>query len=488
MSASTTFGSSGCTFASSALGSDKVRVLGVRGIERLGQLYEFRVVIAHDDGALTDNEVSDLLLAPCTLTLGSAAPIHGIAREVAARETTASQVATYEIVLVPTTWLLTVSKVSRLYQAMSVKDMAADVLSRYGLAAHADLRIAASATREFCVQYKESDWDFLQRWFEHEGFFYWFEHSSSGEKLVVTDDNASTTPIDGDASMPYRELAGMTHSEESVFQWRSVQRRIPAHVVLKDYNEQKPLLPIVGQADIDRKRGFGVFFEYGDNFDTPAAGSDLAQKRAQRFLTEQLTLNGTTDSPRFHVGHAFELKDHFDEGQNRKYLVTAIQHHVPLPSERDEHGELTTYRARFEAIPLSVQFRPERTTPWPSVHGLMHGHVDSDSSGKYSTLDEQGRYRVRFPFDTTGKKGENCSIWVRMAQHYAGSGYGSHYPLHKGTEVLLAFYDGDPDRPVIVGSVANALTPSPAAGANASQSVVRTASGIRMVMDDEIGH
>ncbi|HEX3343083.1 MAG TPA: type VI secretion system tip protein TssI/VgrG, partial [Polyangiaceae bacterium] len=346
-----------------------------------------------------------------------------------------------------------------------------------------DLRIATSTTRDFCVQYQESDWDFLQRWFEHEGYFYWFEHSTSGELLVVTDDNGSTKPIDGDPSIPYRERQGMAHDAESVFEWRSVQRRIPAHVVLKDYNDQKPLLPMVGQANVDRKRGFGVFFEYGDNFDTPAAGASLAQKRAERFLTEQLTLYGRTDSPRFHVGNSFELCEHFDEEQNRKYLITAIEYEIPLSTEG---GEEPIYSASFEAIPLSVQFRPERRTPWPSVHGLMHGHIDSDSTGKFSTLDEQGRYRVRFPFDTTGNAGEGSSIWVRLAQSYAGSGYGSHFTLHKGTEVLLAFYDGDPDRPVIVGTVPNALTPGPSASANATQSGHKTASGIQIVMDDSI--
>ena len=479
-----TFGSVG-TFTSTALGSDLVQVIGVYGFERLGQLYEFTVTVVHAKQLLTEDELNDLLLAPCSITFENGDPIHGIAREVAIREALPGRGASYDIVVVPTTWLLTVSKLSRLYQKMSVKDMAADVLGRYGLAAHSDLRIDGDP-RDFCIQYEESDWDYLQRWFEHEGFFYWFEHSASGEKLVVADANSKTTPISGTPSLPYRERAGLSRNEESVFEWRGLQRRIPAAVVLKDYNEQKPLLPMVGQADVDRKRGFGVFFEYGDHFDTTKAGTALAKKRAERFLTEQLTLFGVTDSPRFHVGHSFELQNHFDDGQNRKYLITAIDHRAgPLPSE-DGEREIHGYRAAFEAIPLDVQYRPERRTPWPSVHGLMHGHIESDSSGKYSTLDAQGRYKVRFPFDSTGKTGDTASTWVRMAQHYAGSGYGSHFPLHKGTEVLLAFYDGNPDRPIIVGTVPNPLTAAPSTAANATQSVVKTASGLQITMDDSV--
>jgi type VI secretion system secreted protein VgrG len=170
-------------------------------------------------------------------------------------------------------------------------------------------------------------------------------------------------------------------------------------------------------------------------------------------------------------------------GQNRKYLITSIEHRAGSDSEDSSAAE---FRSTFEAVPFDVQYRPERRTPWPSIAGVVHAHVDSGSSGKFSTLDSQSRYRIRFPFDSAGKKGEQSSTWVRLAQSYAGSGYGSHYPLHMGTEVLVAFYDGDPDRPVIVGAVPNAVTPAASAGSNASQSTIRSASGIHIAMDDEL--
>jgi type VI secretion system secreted protein VgrG len=480
----TAFGSSfGSTFTSAALDATKIRVATIDGFERLGQLYEFRVRIEYIAGPLTMAQIDKLLLAPCAVRMGKSDPINGIAREVQIVATAEDHTALYDIVVVPTVWLLTVSSLSRLYQKMSVKDMAADVLGRYGLSAHSDLRMSAGDPREFCIQYHESDWDFLQRWFEHEGAFYWFEHSASGEKLVVADANGQTTAISGDSSLRYADERGLTRSEESVFEWQGCARRIPAAVVLKDYNDLKPLLPVVGQADVDKKRGFGVVIEYGDNFDAPAVGNVLAKKRAERFLTERLTLTGVTDSTRFHVGHWFELHGHFDHEQNQKYLITALDYHVGPGGDGD--GANHDYRCTFEAIPFKTQYRPARRTPWPSIHGLMHGHIDSDSAGKYSTLDDKARYRVRFPFDSGGKTGESASTWVRMAQHYSGSAYGSHFPLHKGTEVLLAFYDGDPDRPVIVGAVANALTPSPTAGTSATDSIISTHSGIVMNLHDD---
>jgi type VI secretion system secreted protein VgrG len=475
-----------CTFLSPVLHEDKVRVVGVHGVEELGRLYEFQITFDYLDQPLTEEHLAEMLLGTCSLTFGGGVPIHGIAREVYIQEAVHGRSSTYEVVLVPTAFLLLSTRISRIYQHMSVKDMTSQMLTRYGLASYLDMRVKSSSPRDFCLQYQETDWHYLERWWQHEGYYYWFEHSEDGEKLVVADANSETTPIAGDTKVSYREAAGFARDEESVTEWRSIMRRIPAQVVLKDYNEQKPLLPIVGHADVDKKHGFGVFVEYGDNFESPALGNALAKKRAQRFSTERLTLLGLTDSNRFHVGHWFELQDHFDHVQNRKYLITSIAHRYGEMGGGDGERAGKSYRASFEAIPFATEFRPERRTEWPTIHGLIHGHIDSDTSGKFSTLDKQGRYRVRFPFDSTGSTGEQSSVWLRLVQSYSGSGYGSHFPLHKGTEVVVGFFDGDPDRPVIVGTLPNALTPGLSAEANATQSGHRTHSGIELIMDDSV--
>ena len=114
----------------------------------------------------------------------------------------------------------------------------------------------------------------------------------------------------------------------------------------------------------------------------------------------------------------------------------------------------------------------------------MHANIDADSNGDYAAIDSEGRYKVRMPYDVNLNKGDKASRWIRMAQPYAGAGYGTHHPLHKGTEVLVAHIDGDPDRPIIVGAVPNPHTSSPSTGQNATQSVTQTASGIRVEMED----
>jgi type VI secretion system secreted protein VgrG len=484
----------GVVFTSRALDANAVHVLDIAGREQLGQLFEFRVRFTVETGPLADAEIDQLLQSPCSFTLGVGADdvVHGVVQEIDLVADAEGRQTIYVATVVPSVWLLTLSRISSVYQDMNVLEMATEILTSFGLSSERDFAIRVFGKlekREFCVQYEESDWAFLQRWFEHEGLYYWFEHGADGEKLVIADVNSASEPIPGDASLPYRDPAGLVRTENSIITWGGSKRRTAARVILKEYCELNPDMPMTAHADADRARGFGVLFAYGEHFGTADAGKALAQKRAERCRTEQTSQRGRTDCSRFRVGRTFEMWNHEVSAHNREYLLTIIDHHVgaidPREDGRAADAEIQYgYRASFEALPSSIQYRPARTTRWPSIDGVMHAHVDSDTTGKFSTINGQGRYRVRLPFDGTGNKGDRASNWVRMAQSYAGAGYGSHFPLHKGAEVVLAFIGGDPDRPIIVGAVPNAHTPSPSASRNASQSVIQSASGLRFVMED----
>jgi type VI secretion system secreted protein VgrG len=252
-----------------------------------------------------------------------------------------------------------------------------------------------------------------------------------------------------------------------------------------DYNYRTPAARLVAKATVDDKTGFGTEMRYGEHFKNVDEGGAIAKLRAERLACARRNYTGETDCSRFRVGHWFALEDHTESHNDQKYLITAIDHEVgsPLPGSGDLRDP-QRYLARFEAIPLSVQYRPEQVTPWPSIHGVMHGHVAGNGSGQFAEIDETGRYKVSLPFDSGNAKGTAVSRWIRMAQPYAGPGYGSHHPLHKGTEVLVAFLDGDPDRPIILSAVPNAHTVGPVTKQNASQSVTRTASGIHLEMED----
>ncbi|HVY45151.1 MAG TPA: type VI secretion system tip protein TssI/VgrG [Minicystis sp.] len=484
-------------FISGAMPDDDVRLLGVRGRERLSGLFEFDLLFTRS-AHYSDAELDDLLKAPCAIALGPKPGdvVHGLLASVEVLDTTRTVAAVYVAKMVPKAWLMTLSKSSRIYQQTTVPDMVATVLKGYGLQEGKDFEVhnqnaAKSPTREYIVQYQESDWDFIQRWLEQEGFFYFFSHSKTGEKLVIADTNTPATPIDDPATLSYRERNNLSAGRRAtIWNLRLHQKRIPARVSVQDYNYRTPSIALYVSAPVDQARGFGAVSHYGEHFKDLDVGKAVAQLRAERVLCERRTYRGETDCSRFRVGHSFQLENHYDGAYDGKYLITAIEHRVgdPVPTglatdERSSDGP-QRYTARFAAIPFDVAFRPERVTPWPRVRGVMHGHVDADTAGDYAMIDAQGRYRVRLPFDLVGGKGSGASRWIRMAQPYAGAGYGTHHPLHKGTEVLVAYIDGDPDRPIIVGSVPNPHTLSPSTSSNASQSVTQTASGIRIELED----
>lgn len=480
-------------FASGALPDDDVRLRGVWGRESLSRLFEFDLML-HRPERYTEDQLDQLLKAPCAIALGprKGDVVHGLLQSIECLDHERNVGARYLAKLVPNIWLLTMTRTSRLYQDMTVPEMVTKILKSYGLTDENFVvrinRSAKSPKREYIVQYQESDWDFIQRWLEHEGFFYWFDHGGAAEKLIIADENTDASPIEDPEVISYRERNNLSSGRAAtVWDWSLLQKRIPARVALLDHNYRRPSSALLATEDVDTTRGFGTMFFYGDHFKDNDVGSALAKLRAERIRCERRIFRGRTDCSRFRVGHVFDLENHFEAANDGKYLITRIDHRVgtPVNPDRDDLGtDAQRYFARFEAIPIDVEFRPERITPWPRIHGAMHAHIDADTSGDYASIDSDGRYKVRMPYDVNLNKGGKASRWIRMAQPYAGAGYGQHHPLHKGTEVLLIHIDGDPDRPIIASAVPNPQTLSPSTSSNATQSVTQTASGIRVEMED----
>jgi type VI secretion system secreted protein VgrG len=476
---------------SSGADVDGLLLHGVWGRERISRLFTFDLLLSRAKGPLTDADLDALLKAPCAIALGlkPGDVVHGVLESIDALDQTSAVAARYIARLVPNVWLLTLGRASRVYQDTTVPDMVRLILESYGMQEGKQFNIlvnraAKSPKREYIVQYQESDWDFIQRWLENEGFFYWFSHDAEGEMLIIADENDDATAIDDPEKVQYRERNNLSSGGiATIWNWTLHQRRIPARLALLDYNYRRPDVPLAVNQPVDPERGFGTVVQYGEHFKDNETGKAIATLRAEQLKCERRIYAGVTDCSRFRVGHSFDLDNHYDTANDGKYLITSIEHRVGQPFDM-ENDAPQRYSATFEAIPFDVAFRPERITPWPRIHGFVHAHIDSDSEGEFADLDSEGRYRVRMPFDMTMKKGTAASRWIRMAQQYAGAGYGSHHPLHKGAEVLISHVEGDPDRPVITGSIPNAHTLSPTTSVNASQSVVQTASGIRVEYED----
>jgi type VI secretion system secreted protein VgrG len=485
-------------FFSKAMKSDDrpLSLLGLDGREELSRLFEIDLLLARTGEPLDAKLTTALLQDPCVIAIGTQKSdiIHGYLASIE-HVAGSKEASYYRARLVPVTALMALGRRSAIYEDTNVADMVTKILLSYGMKKGKDFEIhtsnaAKSPKHEYIVQYKESDWSFIQRWLEHEGYFYWFKHGAKGVELVIADANADLTRIEDPHAIAFRDKSNLTAGGlPTIWSFHAREQRVEESLTLVDYNYRRPLDMLLATKPID-KAGFGTVFEYGDHYKDKGTGGELAKIRAEEILAHKRVAAGATDCERFRVGHTFELENHYFPAYDGKYLLTSVEHSggVPVASVGEDFagdaGEARPYRARFTAIPFDVQFRPKRSTPWPRIGGVMNAHIEADTSGDYAQIDDKGRYKVKLTFDVETHKGLASSRWIRMAQSYAGASYGQHFPLHKGTEVLLVHVDGDPDRPIIAGAVPNEVTPSPVFSANASQSVLQTASGIRIELED----
>ena len=336
---------------------------------------------------------------------------------------------------------------------------------------------------EYICQYDESHFNFVSRWAEREGIYYFFEQTPNGEKAVFTDTQISHTDLLYEKNLKYHPPSGLEalHTKEVIHSFICRHNLLPQRVFLKDYNYMKPSMAIEAMADVD-ENGRGENYIYGLNFDTPEEGNRLARIRAEELICGKSLFNGESSVPFMVPGFTFDLKDHYKSGYNRKYLITEVTHEghqtgyltAGLREAVSESEEEMFYANSFTAVYSDAQFRPARKAVKPKISGTINAKIDAASSGKYAELDSHGRYKVILPFDRSGRFGGKASAWLRMMQPYAGQNQGMHFPLHKGTEVMLTFIDGDPDRPIIAGAVPNPETTSPITEKNQTKSVIKT--------------
>ncbi len=261
-------------------------------------------------------------------------------------------------------------------------------------------------------------------------------------------------------------------------------------VKLRDYDYAKPSLDVKGKAD-GSASGQAEVSRFGERFFTPDDGNRLARVRAESLLSREETYEATGNASMLRAGYVFELDQHPRSGFNKKYLVTRIEHFgVEQAGVSAEYRELCeidsdeVYRVEVEAIDATVHYRREHATPWPRVASEELATIDGEADSEYAQLDADGRYLVRFLFDENASDDAHASTRVRMMQPHGGNPEGFHFPLRKGTEVVITFLGGDPDRPVIAGVVPNAHNPSPITSKNHTRNILITGGRNKIEMED----
>lgn len=429
----------------------ELRVIRFEGHEGISQLFQFEVVVACKAG---DVDFDAVVGKPAVLTFRVGTEprsVHGIVESVEQGEE-GNKLTGYRVVLVPAVWRLRHRRDSRIFQELAVPDILKKVLDAAGIPG-SGYRLAMSgsyAPREYCVQYRESDWAFLCRLMEEEGIAYHFEHTDASHVLVMADSPSAYAPIPGEATLAFRPPLGALVKGEHVSRFRFTQRVRPGKVTLRDYNFKKPGLLLEGK-DQAAADGDLEIYDYPGDYDAPGPGGALAKVRLEELQASRKTADGESACARFLPGATFELADHPRDDLNRAYLITRVEHHGAEPGMNNE-VDAAPYGNRFQTIPSDVPFRPPQVTPRPTIKGVQTAIVTGPGGEEIHT-DEHGRIKVQFHWDRQGKKNEKSSCWIRVSQIWAGGAWGAVFLPRVGHEVVVDFIEGDPDRPLVVGSV-----------------------------------
>jgi type VI secretion system secreted protein VgrG len=477
-------------FLTDAPGVQPFDVELVEGSEEISSLYSFSILLRSKQ---KDVKLEDMVRNKARLTVKVPVPgggkmrlktakIHGVLASFEELEMIQDRVR-YRATLVPRFWKTTLTVQSRVFLNKSVVEIVKEVLEAEvagkKLFTSNDYKFKTSKTypkREYVVQYQESDFDFINRWLEGEGIFYFWDQTEDGDILTFADDPAAYLPMTGDPQIPYRTGGGSkaagkegseTATEETITAFVARQQSVPSKVVLSDYNYRTPTADLKGEATVDSKDD-GLVYEFGEHYKTSAEGKDLAKVRAQEIKCRQRIYLGASECRGFRPGLMFTMKDHFRF--DGKYLLTHVKHvfKQDISSVGHASGALA-YKNEFTCIPSDVLFTPERRTEWPEISGYTTGTVDAAGDGKYAELDDDGRYKIKLHLDLSDRKSGNASRAMRMAQPYGGNNMGFHSPQHKGVEVLLAHAEGNPDRPVILSTIPNPAHSSMVMASNQTQ-------------------
>ncbi len=454
-------------------------VVGMTGEEAISELYRFELDIVCEAGQTLPTEVGPG--ADVTLVFYSGnepqRQVHGVIESRRTRIDTESDDPRYHIVLVPHLIRATLVRTQQVFLGVSVLQIIQHKLALVGLdetaVSLAQLDTGAYPVRDIVVQFDETDLAFISRLCEHLGVSFYFEQRKNAE-VVVFADGPNDFSVNAQAEAIH--LSRALNESNCVHALELTETLTPGSYIVYDYNYRRPDLWLMGKESFADGHGGGVL-EYACHAKDEVSALNLAAIRAQERACRARTYEGKSSIMAMAAGGVttLEASDDFAETE---LIVTRVFHE--LWSKTDDRGSLH-YRNRFEALERTHPFRPERRTPRPRMHGFVTGTVQGppgtpDAVSPY--LDPEGRYTVQFHFDTVlGDPTLRGSHLMRMAQPFGGTGHGMHFPLRPGTEVMIAFANGDPDRPIIAGAIPNAHTRTPVTASNATQNRITAASG-----------
>jgi len=433
------------------LETDTLLLESFSGEEHVSSPFQFSLRLLSEDPAVDPNA---LLREPLILTIqlpdGSERKIHGHCRRFAqyGRD---EDLTTYRSEIVPWLWFLTLNQDCRIFQQMSVLEILEEVFGKYEQADF-DIRCVESyAPREYCVQYRETDFAFVSRLMEEEGIFYFFQHSEEGHKLILADDRSAVDPCTGQDIFRVEQSPDARDDEDVITTLEREHQVYTTKVTLTDFDFVQPSMNLESSASDD---DYEEIYDYPGKYTQLSEGERYATIRLEERGAAREVVKGNGLCRAFRSGYEFDLSEHYRSDMNQTYFLTSVLHEGSGGGYRSSQQE-AEYANHFRCIPASIPFRPPSVTPKPVMHGSQTAMVVGPSGEEIFT-EKHGQVKVQFHWDREGKRDENSSCWVRASHPWAGKGWGAVSVPRIGQEVIIDFLEGDPDRPIITGRVYNA--------------------------------
>lgn len=364
----------------------------------------------------------------------------------------------YQATISPWLWFLTRQANSRIFQKKTVPDILKAVFQAHGALASVQDKLTGSYRRwDYCVQYRETDFNFVSRLMEQEGIYYFVEHANGKHQIVLVDASSAHLPSPGYEELRFDEED--RSGSDQIDAWQSTHEIQTGSFVARDYNYLTPRTLVEDKAERSVPHPFGHFsqFDYPAEVDTPAEALAAAKVRLDELHSRYQVFTGGGNVRGIYPGCSFTLARHPVPAFNDKLLVVQAAYHSTNTGESSSSGTEFTFRCQITAQYLKQQFRPPRQTPKPTVQGPQTATVVGPAGEEiYTDPDGHGRIKVQFRWDRYGRANEESSCWIRVMQPWAGNGYGAWALPRIGQEVVVEFLEGDPDQPIVTGSVYNA--------------------------------
>ncbi|MEM9583095.1 MAG: type VI secretion system tip protein TssI/VgrG [Pseudomonadota bacterium] len=374
----------------------------------------------------------------------------------------------------PWLWFLTRTEENRIFQDLSVVEIIQQILGDHGFGSDLKNKLTGTyAAREYCVQYNETDYDFICRLMEEEGIYFFFTYESNTEALVLADSISAhkPTPSGPEFEFHFKEEE-FRRRKDHIFDWAESTGVTSGKVTLNDYDFTKPKADQKSVKAIEKGKHTHKsheIYKYPGHYRSTSLGDVYARIKMEAEAVKHKTSHGVCNIRDMAVGQTFTLKGHPRKSNNAEYLVIRAVHDLQIETDYEDDesknplvkGRIPvdetnrdTYRCTFDVIPKAEPYRAPLDTPWPTIYGLQTARVTGPEGEEIHT-DAHGRIKVKFHWDRSGKNDDTTTCWVRVAMPWTGKGFGMISIPRIGNEVVIQFEEGDPDRPMCTGMLYN---------------------------------